>query len=256
MSRIKNDTNNLIRQILEGHTVSAALLVELDFITGPNALGKINEFNIEPTDPDTPVMVRATNAGQDIYYYDEEEDETKVYVGVGALGSMEPVADKTMLEADTVTLRLTGVPNKLAQLAFEDHYLGRTAKIFLAVLDNNYHVVNKPQLIFSGKMENMSVSHIANEAVIEVNCISKLADWERAKGGRFNAEYQDKIINKIKLKDAREGKTYPTGWRDTAFDFIPSLIDKEINWGRSNTSGASGGFGHRGGGGRNSQALR
>ena len=70
--------------------------------------------------------------------------------------------------------------------------------------------------IFSGFMDQMNINEGPETSSIEITIENKLIDLERARNARFTSAYQKSI--------------YPN---DKGLEFVESLQDKEIVWGRS-----------------------
>jgi hypothetical protein len=68
-------------------------------------------------------------------------------------------------------------------------------------------------------MDQMNISEGPDTSTIELQVENKLIDLERARVARFTSSYQKSI--------------YP---QDLGLDFVESLQDKDIVWGRSSGS--------------------
>ena len=81
-----------------------------------------------------------------------------VYTGMGSLGSIAPVTDKSDLSAQRIQMSLTGLDPAL--MADVRNYLhqGSTVQIIEAQLDQDLNVVPDPYVIFIGEVDVMSAS--------------------------------------------------------------------------------------------------
>lgn len=135
------------------------------------------------------------------------------WLGAGKLGNIEPVSEGSTLEARGLTFTITGLESANISIAVGQQYQGRPCNVWLAPLDENYALIPDPVLIFSGRLDVMDVE-IGETAAISVTAESRLADWDRPRIRRYNAEDQ-------KLTD-------PT---DQGLDFVPAMVEKELLWG-------------------------
>lgn len=137
------------------------------------------------------------------------------YLGVGKLGAISDTGEETDLSSSSLKLQLVGVDSSLVSAALNETFKNREATIFVAFLDANDSLVGTPAIIFRGRMDSMDMS-MGDEAVIAVNVVSRLADWERTRRGRYtNEDQQDNY----------------TG--DKGLEFCVKAVEKQIFWGRN-----------------------
>jgi len=136
------------------------------------------------------------------------------YTGTGTLLGISSVEETSEIAVRGATLTLTGVPSEVISLALQEPYQGRVAKIYFGVVSGaTYSNLTE---IFSGYMDEMNIDEGAEFSTIELKVENKLIDLERARVRRFNSGYQRSV--------------YPG---DRGLDFVESLQDKAIVWGRS-----------------------
>lgn len=160
---------------------------------------------------------RYTNAYQSIYW-DESGGGELEYEGLGNLASISVLEESAELSAQTIQLTISGIPNDTVTDIFGDDYIGEPVYLWYATLNKTTYAVeggqNGPVLIFAGRMDYGTMT-FGDTATISVNATSRLADWERARGGRFNHEYQLRHVDIT----------------DYGFYFVQSLQNKPISWG-------------------------
>jgi len=160
---------------------------------------------------------RYTNAYQSIYW-DESGGGELEYEGLGHFASISVLEESSELSATTIQLTLSGIPNDTVTDIFSDDYIGEPVYLWYATLDKNTFAVeggqNGPVLIFAGRMDYGTMT-FGDDATISVNATSRLADWERARGGRFNHEYQLRHVDIT----------------DYGFFYVQGLQNKPISWG-------------------------
>jgi len=173
-------------------------------------------------------IVRYTNAYQNIYW-DEAGGGELEYVGLGNLASMSVLNETTELGAQTVQLTLSGIPNSSITSIFSNDYIGKPLQVWYATLNKDTYAVeggqNGPILLFAGRMDFGNIE-FGKTATITVNATSRLADWERPRGGRFNHAYQIRHVDST----------------DSGFRYVQGLQDKPIQWGGVSISDPGGEF--------------
>lgn len=162
--------------------------------------------------------------------------EENTYFGTGNLLEVSTVEESAEMAAKGATLTLSGVPSDVISLALSEPYQGRQARLHFGLLQkgklqlesSNYILLqdggkifledNKTSLteVFVGYMDQMSINEAPDTASIQLTLENRLIDLERARVGRFTSEYQKSL--------------YPT---DKGFDFVESMQDLKLNWGRT-----------------------
>lgn len=140
-----------------------------------------------------------------------------LYRGVGELGRIGPARESTEVQADKITVGLTGVDPALISIALADHYQGRRGTIYHGLLDEDHQAI-APYVVFRGRMDTMPIE-LGKTATIEVQITSRLADWSRPRGSR--------------LTDEEQQRRWPG---DLGLQFVSQTVEKELNWGSGGTS--------------------
>jgi hypothetical protein len=184
--------------------------------------------------------LRLTNAMQNIYW-DEEGAGEEEYIGLGNLVSVSPIPEVTELSGISMQFTLSGIPNNLVTGVFDkDAYQNNPCYVWYAVVDKQTYAVEGgqtgPILVFAGLMDYCTFE-FGQTATINLTASSRLADWERPRGGRYNQSYQQNYI------DAS----------DYGFEWVKPLQDLEIRFGGSSVLDPGGGSDLGGGGSSGSQ---
>ena len=145
------------------------------------------------------------------------------YVGAGTLLQITQIAESAELSANGITVLLSGVTDPLISKARDEDYQGRELKVLLGAMDASNGVVSDPVIVFSGFMDTMVLNDGGDTATIAVTVENRLIEFERSRVRRYTAE--DQKID------------YPN---DKGLEFVAEIAEKEIVWGRSNVSVASG----------------
>lgn len=189
---------------------------------------------------DTPTgIIRLCNAFQSIYW-DEGSGEVE-YTGAGDLASISAAPETNELGAQTIQLTLGGIPSDAITQAFSAEYAGNPLYLWYATLNPYTYAVHadSPILIFAGMMDYANIE-FGETSTVTLNATSRLADWERPTGGRYNASYQQAYVDST----------------DDGMKDMIALQNKAIAWGTfnmrdkdnydSNSGGTTGGP-HQGG---------
>lgn len=136
------------------------------------------------------------------------------WLGLGSLGSIEPIQEQASLEATGVRLTLTGVPTEYVAIMLAEQYQGRPCQIWLAPLREDLQLAASPVRLFSGRMDVPTID-VGETASITVSAESKMVSWDRARVRRYNNEDQQ--------------SRYPG---DRGFEFVPQMVEKQLMWGR------------------------
>lgn len=161
--------------------------------------------------------------------------EGQSWVGTGTLLNVTSIEETTEIAVRGATLTLSGVPSEVISLALTEPYHGRVAKVYFGLfqkgellLESGAYILfpdgarilledQKTSLIeiFSGYMDQMNISEGADTSTVELKVENKLVDLERPRVARYTSAFQK----------AR----FPN---DKGFDFVESLQDQKLVWGR------------------------
>jgi len=161
----------------------------------------------------------------------------ETYTGLGDLLSIGDIAETSDISATGINVALSGLNRAFVAQALGYQYQGRPLTVFLGAFNDQGALIADPIVVFSGFMDTMTISEGAETSTISVNVENKLVAFERTRVRRYTAE--DQKID------------HPT---DKGFEFVTSIVEKEIIWGRptgSSQGGSSGSSGNQGGAGNN-----
>lgn len=160
----------------------------------------------------------------------------ETYTGVGDLLSIGEITETSDISATGINVALSGLQRAFIAIAIGYKYQGRPLTVFLGAFNDQGALIADPIIVFSGFMDTMTISEGAETSSISINVENKLVAFERSRVRRYTAE--DQKID------------YPN---DKGFEFVTSIVEKEIIWGRptGGSGGSSGSSGNRGGAGNN-----
>ena len=151
------------------------------------------------------------------------------YVGAGTLLAIGEIAESSELQANGITVTLSGITDPLLAKARDEDYQGRELTVKLGAMDSSNGVISSPVTVFSGFMDTMTINDSSETATIQIAVENRLIEFERTRIRRYTAE--DQKID------------YPN---DKGLEFVAEMAEKEIMWGR----------GHVGSGGGDGQSRR
>lgn len=139
------------------------------------------------------------------------------YLGVGKFGGVEVAEESLEVIAKPVTLSLSGVDSEIIATAMDnDVYQGRDVVIYLGLVNKNtLALVDTPETLWEGRMDQMSIKFGANEASVTLNCEHRLRREPRI----------------ARYTDADQQISYPG---DRFFDYVGKIPGFAGNWGGRN----------------------
>lgn len=137
------------------------------------------------------------------------------FVGVGGLISVGPIEETANVRAAGINLNVTGVDSDKISIALSEEYQGRIATVWLGFMDSSNDYIDRVQ-VFKGRLDVMNIEESGPIANISVSVENILISLERIRERRFTDEDQ---------------KSQFAG--DRGFEFVTSLQQQDIPWGRS-----------------------
>jgi hypothetical protein len=178
--------------------------------------------------------VRLNLSGTSVYW-NEEGLGDKEYLGAGNLVNIAQIEEGTALQDYTIQVSFSGIPvdSEIIPAVKNAKYKNGKIMIYLALLDEEHNVVydineqEGPVVLFSGRMDTMKIN-LGKEATIAVTAASRLSDWERTRGGRYNSATQNRYYDFHLLDPSHPW--YKDSY-DRGFEYVESLKNKEVWWG-------------------------
>jgi hypothetical protein len=140
----------------------------------------------------------------------------QTWTGAGRLLGIEPVEETSEIRAVPLSVSLSmGLNDDQLQIALAQCRNGLPGSVWLGALDATGAVIVDPYLSFSGRLDVPDIVDAAVETKIVIRYESRLIDLERIRARRYTSE--DQAID------------HPG---DRGCDYVPSLQDAQIPWGR------------------------
>jgi archaellum component FlaG (FlaF/FlaG flagellin family) len=136
------------------------------------------------------------------------------YDGLGRLGKVSPLGSTTDLALRDFALEMSGVP-LYAVDQLSDDVRNRAATVWLAALDDNLNIVADPLQVAAGVMDyqTLNIDYEQGTATVSITVIDGIWTLQSAINVVWSTEEQIKL--------------YPG---DTGLDFLPQLVNKNVDW--------------------------
>jgi hypothetical protein len=141
--------------------------------------------------------------------------DSQTWTGVGSFLQFSEIEETTEVKAAGASVSLSGIPASLVTIALDDVRQNKPGKLYLAFLSNN-EVVADPYLVFSGRLDVVHIDESAETSTITLQYESRLIDLTRPRVFRYTPEDQSREFS-----------------GDLGMQYVPSLQDKKVNWGRA-----------------------
>lgn len=135
----------------------------------------------------------------------------ETYIGSGDVMQISGLEEVSDLSAQGASVTLSGIPSSIMSLALTEPYQGRFARIILGERSVSTFMVP-----FSGICDEMPIAHSPDSVRITLTIESKLIKLQQSNIRRYTS--------------ANHKLRHPN---DTFFDWVTSLADKEVVWGRN-----------------------
>lgn len=139
----------------------------------------------------------------------------KTWTGAGSLLGLGPIEETEQVVANGTSISLSGVPLEMVALAIDEARQGSPGRVWLGLLAEDRSIIADPVQAFSGRLDVPEISDSADSCTITISYESRLIDLGTARTWRYTHESQQAL--------------HPG---DKGFEFVTTIQDKEITWGR------------------------
>lgn len=140
----------------------------------------------------------------------------RTWTGGGTLLEVSPMEEVVGVSAPGASVTLSGVPVDLVQIALAEAQQGAPGRCWLGALDASGLVIADPDQIFVGRLDVPNIEVSGATAAIRFTYEARTLDMDRPREWRYTRESQQVL--------------HPG---DRGFEFVTSLQEAEIVWGRS-----------------------
>jgi hypothetical protein len=135
----------------------------------------------------------------------------QTYIGAGAFLGISDIEETAEIAAAGMTLTLSGIPSELLSLALTEPYQNRRCLIYFGIAGSEASMA----ILFTGTMDRMDIEEGPETSTISLAVENRLLDLERIRVRRFtNSDQQSRFPG------------------DRGFEFVETIQDREIFWGR------------------------
>ena len=141
------------------------------------------------------------------------------YAGVGDLGRISVISESAEMRAAGISLQLSGLVTArydYVRVLLDQDLDNRMAAVLFGYLDPAGLAIPHPVVVFKGYMDSPEFVHSGEFFSVSLPVESRLIDLERPRVRRYT--------------DADQQARYPG---DRGCEFVPSIQDAEIPWGRA-----------------------
>ncbi len=136
------------------------------------------------------------------------------FTGIGSLGKISPVAEGVDINAEGMTLSLSGIDPALLAESVTDVQVGAPVTVYFALVDGSLNIIGTPYPLFVGQVDQPSITPGTEDITISLKCESRLSDLQRANQRRYTS--------------ADQRLYYPD---DIGFSWVEILNDQALRWG-------------------------
>lgn len=145
----------------------------------------------------------------------------QAFTGVGWLGKLSAIPQTTKVQAQNLTLSLSGIPASLVSEAVGQVRILGTATIWYGFFDANGNLLADPVQVFAGSLDVPSLSDSGDTSTISITCENTLLSLNLAPNHRFD--------------DPDQQLRYPG---DLGFSFVQALENIQLFWPNPAVSGS------------------
>ena len=139
-----------------------------------------------------------------------------IWEGVGSLGSISSIQETSEIQANGISVSMTGIPAEFISLVLEESEQGKSGKVYLGFMDSSNQVIADPYLCFEGKLDIPSIQEEGESSTVTITYESRLIDLQRPRETRLtNEEQQREFVG------------------DLGCEFVPAMKEIILTWGRA-----------------------
>lgn len=135
------------------------------------------------------------------------------FTGLGWLGKLSAIPQTTKIQAQSITLALSGIPSNLVSDAIGQVRITGTATVFLGFLDSNNNVIPDPIQLFYGALDVPTLDDSGETSTISITAENPLLSLNQAPDRQF---------------DDLDQQIYIPG--DLGFSFVDALPNLALFW--------------------------
>jgi hypothetical protein len=153
------------------------------------------------------------------------------FTGVGDFASVSTLSEDSSVEAQGVTVALSGIPSDMMTDVLEETRILGTVQIWLALYDDSNNLIENPIMSYQGKMDAPTMNDDGQTCTTSITVENVLVDLNRPCYRRYTNDDQQ-----IDLSATLTRLSLPSDTTDTGFQWVPGIQEQQVYWGQSPTS--------------------
>jgi hypothetical protein len=153
------------------------------------------------------------------------------FTGVGDFCSVSTISEDSSVEAQGVTIGLSGIPSDMMTDVLEEVRILGTVQIWLALYDDSNNLIANPVMSYQGKMDAPTLNDDGQTCTAQITVENVLVDLNRPCYRRYTNDDQQ-----IDLAATLTRLGLPSTTADTGFEWVPGIQEQQVYWGQSPTS--------------------
>lgn len=138
-----------------------------------------------------------------------------IWTGIGSLGGVSAIQESAEIQANGISVTLTGIPSEFISLVLQESQQGKSGKVYIGFFDES-GIIADPYLVFEGKLDIPSIQEDGETSMVTITYESRLIDLQRSRETRLTNEEQQREYA-----------------GDLGCEFVPTMKEITLNWGRS-----------------------
>ena len=141
---------------------------------------------------------------------------SETWTGVGTLGGVSAIQETSEIQANGISVTLTGIPSELISLVLDDAEQGKSGKVYIGFFDSSNQIIANPYMVFEGKLDIPSIQEEGELSTITITYESRLINLQRPRETRYTNEEQQREYA-----------------GDLGCEFVPAMKEITLTWGKS-----------------------
>jgi hypothetical protein len=137
----------------------------------------------------------------------------QTWTGMGWLGKVSSVPQTSKIQAQNITLSLSGIPSQLMVEASQQVRMNGVATVWIGFCDSNGNLLKDPVQVFLGGLDVPTLTDNGDTCTIEITCENPLLTLNLAPNRQFD--------------DADQQIYFPG---DLGLSFVDALIELQLLW--------------------------
>jgi len=137
----------------------------------------------------------------------------QTFTGIGWLGKISSIPQTTKVQAQNVTIALSGIPSNLVNEAVDQVRIAGTMTVWIGFYDASGNLLKDPVQVFSGSLDVPSLTDDGTTSTIAITCENTLLSLNLAPNRRFDDPDQQ-----LKVPG------------DLGFSFVQALQNIQLFW--------------------------